>query len=83
MQPDRSASYIWKQRRRASSPREFLRLESPHRISLMSTVPSRLLSNKSNTRGARGISESIFIAFSTSSNSDSVAFSPSPHIRAK
>lgn len=75
-----SRNVTWKQRRRASSPREFLRLESPQRISLMSTVPSRLLSNRSNTRGASGISASIFIAFRTCSNSSSLAFSPSAHL---
>ena len=47
----------------------------------MSTVPSRLLSNRSNIRGARGISDDIFIAFRTFSNSDSVAFSPSAHLQ--
>lgn len=46
----------------------------------MSTVPSRLLSNRSNTRGARGINESIFIAFKTSSNSERVALSPFAHL---
>lgn len=70
----------WKHRRRASSPREFLRLENPHNISLMSTVPSRLLSNRSKIRGAKGTSDDIFIAFSTSSNSVRVALSPFAHL---
>uniref|UniRef100_A0A804P0Q1 Uncharacterized protein n=1 Tax=Zea mays TaxID=4577 RepID=A0A804P0Q1_MAIZE len=71
----------WKQSRSASSPRELRRLDSPHRISLMSTVPSRLLSNRSNTRGASGTSASSLIALSTCSNSASVAFSPSAHLQ--
>lgn len=70
----------WKHKRRASSPLEFLKLEKPHSISLMSTVPSRLLSNKSNIRGARGISDGNFMALSTSSNSDRVALSPLTHL---
>lgn len=73
-------SQTWKHKRRASSPLEFLKLEKPQSISLMSTVPSRLLSNKSNIRGARGISDGIFIAFSTSSNSERVALSPFTHL---
>jgi hypothetical protein len=46
----------------------------------MSTVPSRLLSNRSKMRGAIGISNDMFIAFSTSSNSDRVALSPFAHL---
>lgn len=75
-----SKEVTWKQSWRASSPCEFLRLEKPHRISLMSTVPSRLLSNRSKTRGARGSSDNMFIAFSTSSNSERVALSPFAHL---
>lgn len=71
----------WKHRRRASSPWDLRRLENPQSISLMSTVPSRLLSNRSKILGARGTRDDIFIAFSTSSNSDRVALSPFAHLR--
>ncbi|KAG7032908.1 hypothetical protein SDJN02_06958, partial [Cucurbita argyrosperma subsp. argyrosperma] len=66
--------------RRASSPCELRRLENPQSNSRMSIVPSRLLSKRSKIRGARGISEDIFIAFSTSSNSGRVALSPFAHL---
>lgn len=45
-------------------------------ISLMSTLPSLLLSNKSKIRGARATSDDISISLRTSSNSGNVALSP-------
>ena len=80
LEGNQGREHTWKHRRRASSPREFLRLEKPQSISLMSTVPSRLLSNRSKMRGAIGISDDMFIAFSTSSNLDRVALSPFAHL---
>jgi hypothetical protein len=44
----------WKQSQSASSPWELQRLDSPQRISLMSTVPSWLLSNRSTRTAPEG-----------------------------